>query len=86
VNRRANLTRFRRRFVAQAIDSYCRGEPCKLLKGMVARGGSIREANQDCEAARRVKIGRSRSESIERGSQLLATDTTKPLHGALCAS
>ena len=24
VNRRANLTRFRRRFVAQAIDSYCR--------------------------------------------------------------
>ncbi len=32
---------------------------------MVARGGPIREANQDSEAARRVLIGLSRSESIE---------------------
>ena len=32
---------------------------------MVARGGPIREANQDGEAARRVRIGLSRSESIE---------------------
>jgi len=32
---------------------------------MVARGGPIRKANQDSEAARRVKIGLSRSESIE---------------------
>jgi hypothetical protein len=32
---------------------------------MVARGGPIREANQDSAAARRVRIGQSRFESIE---------------------
>jgi len=32
---------------------------------MVARDRPIREANQDSEAARRVRIGISRSESIE---------------------
>ena len=32
---------------------------------MVTRGRPIREANQDSEAARRVRIGLSRSESIE---------------------
>jgi len=32
---------------------------------LVARGGPIREANQDSDAARRVRIGLSRSESIE---------------------
>ncbi len=32
---------------------------------MVARGGPIRKANQDSAAARRVRIGLSRSESIE---------------------
>jgi len=36
-----------------------------VLFEMVARGGPIREANQDSEAARRVWIGLSRSESIE---------------------
>ena len=32
---------------------------------LVARGGPIREANQDSEAARRVRIDLSRFESIE---------------------
>ena len=32
---------------------------------MVARGGPIREANQDSEAARRVRIGLSRFESMD---------------------
>ena len=36
-----------------------------LLTKLVARGGPIREANQDSAAARRVRIGPSRSESIE---------------------
>ena len=49
----------------------------------MARGGPIREANQDSEAALRARIGQSRSELIERGSQLLVSDTTKPLYGAL---
>lgn len=35
------------------------------LKGLVARGGLIREANQDGEAARRVRIGQSQSESMD---------------------
>ena len=35
------------------------------LLDVVARGGPIREANQDSEAARRVRIGLSRSESID---------------------
>ena len=37
----------------------------KFLKRMVARGRPIREANQDSEAARRVRVGLRRSESIE---------------------
>ena len=32
---------------------------------MVARGGAVRAANYDAEGARRVRIGLSRSESIE---------------------
>jgi len=32
---------------------------------VVARGGPIREANQDSKAARRVRIGLSRSESMD---------------------
>jgi len=38
---------------------------------LVARGGPIREANQDSAAARRVRIGLSRSESIEPSTESL---------------
>ena len=38
------------------------------------------------ESARRVRIDLSRFESIERGSQLLASDTKTPLHGAFFVS
>jgi hypothetical protein len=41
------------------------GQGTQLNKPMVARGGPIRKANQDSKAARRAKIGHSRSESIE---------------------
>jgi hypothetical protein len=41
---------------------------------MVARGGPIRKANQDSEAARRVRIGFSRSESIEPSMEFLFAD------------
>jgi len=44
------------------IEAWKRTKP---LKRMVARGGPIREANQDSAAARRVRIGQSRFESIE---------------------
>ena len=37
----------------------------RISELVVARGGPIRAANQDSEAARRVRIGLSRSESIE---------------------
>jgi len=36
-----------------------------MLEGMVARGGPIRAANQDSEAASLVRIGLCRIESIE---------------------
>ena len=53
---------------------------------VVARGGAIREANHDAEGARRVRIGDSRFESIERGSSLLAiaVKQKEPRRGSFC--
>jgi hypothetical protein len=48
---------------------------------VVVRSGAVCEANHDAEGARRARIGDSRFESIERGSQLLIADTKRPLHG-----
>jgi len=45
---------------------------------MVAGGGPIREANQDSEAARRVKIGLSRSESTEHDAGVRQTHDVRP--------
>jgi len=61
-----------------------KSDSCYLIdnkRELVARGRAVRAANYDAEGARRVRIGRSRSESIERSSQLLVADTKRPLHG-----